>query len=150
MQIWVRTVHLIPIERFFDVKCDETVAHATLDAIQSIAQQHHLQILHAEALLLRHLGFLLKKRWPQVRLVFDCHGTTPEEERLSGAHPSAHFRHGAMGTPSPFTTADLNVFVSDAMNDFYRDRYALNGTPRIIVPCCVAEERFADKRPTGL
>jgi len=42
--------------------------------------------------------------------------------------------------------ADLNVFVSEAMNGFFREQYGLNGIAHAIVPCCVANERFPGKK----
>jgi glycosyltransferase involved in cell wall biosynthesis len=44
-------------------------------------------------------------------------------------------------------SADLNVFVSAAMRDFYRQQYDLDGTTDAIVPCCVADEQFPDGKP---
>jgi glycosyltransferase involved in cell wall biosynthesis len=40
------------------------------------------------------------------------------------------------------TESDLNIFVSDAMLRFYLKQYELRSLPHIVVPCCVAEERF--------
>jgi glycosyltransferase involved in cell wall biosynthesis len=137
-------VHLVPVARFFDIQLTEAVVGGALDALQRIAEDNHLRIIHAEALYCTRIGILLKQRCPNLRLVFDCHGTSPEEERMSGAHPS---RVSALEEweRRALADADLNVFVSEAMHDFFLKRYQFSRLPHIVVPSCVADERFPDE-----
>lgn len=69
---------------------------------------------------------------------------------MGGAHPSrvAGMREWERRV---LAEADLNVFVSEAMHRFYLEEYGLCKLSYIVVPCCVAEERFPDpSRPPAL
>jgi glycosyltransferase involved in cell wall biosynthesis len=134
-------VHLIPVSGFFDLILPDESVRDTLERLERLVSASGLLIVHAEALYSARIGLLLRARARDCRLVFDCHGTSPEEERLSGAHPS---RVQAMEVweRRVLAAADLNVFVSQAMNDCYLKRYGFAELPHVIVPCCVADERF--------
>lgn len=138
-------VHPLPVAGFFDPAPDEARVRPVLDALQRICVAQRLRLVHAEALYCARLGLLLKERDPSIRLVFDCHGTSPEEEALGGAHP---VRISAMREweRRVLAGADLHVFVSEAMRQFYREQYGDHGVPQAIVPCCVADERFPGRR----
>jgi glycosyltransferase involved in cell wall biosynthesis len=137
-------VSLVPITGFFDIDLNSLKIRTTLDALQHITDASGLNIVHAEALYCARVGLLLKERRPGLRLVFDCHGTTPEEERVSGAH-RARIAMMRDWERRVVAAANLNVFVSEAMKDFYHGQYGLSGAATAIVPCCVADEQFADK-----
>jgi len=135
------TVHLAPCKRFFDIRIDAELMREELDALERLVKETGTRIVQTEALYSTRLGLLLKRRCPGLRLVFDCHGASPEEERLSGSHPA---RIAAMADWEKQVLAgtDLNVFVSAAMNDYYLKKYGFNDLAHVIIPCCVAEERF--------
>jgi glycosyltransferase involved in cell wall biosynthesis len=134
-------VHLTPLTGFFDINLDPASVRSELEALQTIIQGLQLRIIHAEALYCGRIGLFLKDMCPGLNLVFDCHGTGPEEERLSGAHPA---RIAAMQNweRRVLIAADLNVFVSEAMSRFYVSQYGLPELPHVVVPCCVSDERF--------
>jgi glycosyltransferase involved in cell wall biosynthesis len=144
------TLHLVPVNRFFDVKLDPNVVGGTLDTLEHIIRTQEPQVLHAEALYCARLGILLKQRCPGLRVAFDCHGATPAEERMSGAHVS---RVAAMEDweRRVLREADLNIFVSGSMEDFFVTQYGAFATPRCTVPCCVSDERFpSENAPSPL
>lgn len=135
-------VHLVAIPHFFDIQLPEAKLRPALTELEAIVATHQLRIVQAEALYCARIGLLLRQQVPGLRLVFDCHGTTPEEERMGGGNPARiaaleEWEHRILAG------ADLNVFVSEAMQEFYRDRYALPGGNHVVVPCCIADERFA-------
>lgn len=135
-------VHLVPIKGFFDLKLDETALGASMDILAQIIEEHHIGLVHAEALYCTRIGLLLQARCDGLRLVFDCHGASPEEERMSGAHPA---RVSTMQSweRRALTEADLTILVSKAMHRYFRRTYGLSDMRHVVVPCCVAEERFA-------
>jgi glycosyltransferase involved in cell wall biosynthesis len=142
-------VSLVPTRGFFDVNLQETALGDTVGALQRIVAAGNFRLLHAEALYCARIGLLLKPHCPGLRLVFDCHGASPEEELMGGAHPS---RVSAMRDweRRALAEADLNVFVSEAMNAFYVDQYGLNGVAHAVVPCCVADDRFPPEKSSSL
>lgn len=135
-------VDTVPMPGFFDIKLDPTAVASVLDTLQNLALARNLKVIHAEALYCARIGLLLRERSPGLRLVFDCHGTTPEEERMSGAH-SARISAMQDWERRVLLAADVSIFVSGAMHEFYRERYQLPAIAHKVVPCCVAEERFA-------
>jgi glycosyltransferase involved in cell wall biosynthesis len=139
-------VHLVAIKGFFDLKLDEGKVGAPMDILQRLVAEHQFRIVHAEALYCARIGLNLKARCAELGLVFDCHGTSPEEERMSGAHPS---RISAMQEWEfrAVSEADLNVFVSEAMHQYYCKTYGFSQLRHAVVPCCVAEERFTEGIP---
>jgi glycosyltransferase involved in cell wall biosynthesis len=134
-------VYLLRINGFFDIKLNDVAVCETLGKLQSIVKENNLHILHAEALYCTRIGLLLKQQIPGLRVIFDCHGTSPEEERMGGAHP-ARVKAMQEWEYRALTESDLNIFVSEAMLRFYLKEYELRSLPHIAVPCCVAEERF--------
>jgi glycosyltransferase involved in cell wall biosynthesis len=140
-------VFMIEIAGFFDIKLTPANIQGALAALGELVSAQGTAIVHAEALYCARIGLLLKQRCPQVRLVFDCHGTGPEEERMSGAHAA---RVTAMREVERQVLggADLNVFVSQAMKDFYLKEYQFAQLQHVVVPCCVADERFPKGRTT--
>jgi glycosyltransferase involved in cell wall biosynthesis len=134
-------VNLVPIKGFFEVKLNDVGIRGTLAQLEQIAKTNNHHLLHAEALYCTRIGLLLRQKLSDLRVIFDCHGVSPEEERMGGAHPS---RVSAMREweRRALAEADLNVFVSEAMRDFYLKEYDFSILPHIIVPCCVADERF--------
>ena len=149
LERWGCPIHLVAIHGFFDIKFNESNLQAPLAALEQITRDHHLSIVHAEALYCARIGLLLKERSAGLRLVFDCHGTSPEEERMSGAHPSRisaiEYWEGRIAAGS-----DLLVFVSEAMSRYYRLRYPIEDVPTVVVPCCITDERFPSTRKPSL
>jgi glycosyltransferase involved in cell wall biosynthesis len=134
-------VHLISVKGFFDIKLDEATLSETLSSLRRIVEENDLTVVHAEALYCTRIGLHLKRQLPNLQLIFDCHGTTPEEERLGGAHPTRVETMRGWERRA-LTESDLSVFVSQAMLQFYLKEYGLRSIPHIMVPCCVADERF--------
>lgn len=137
-------VHLVRIPHFFDLQLHGEMVAGPLEELRQIIVEHRIGIVHAEAIYCMRIALLLKERSAELKLVFDCHGTAPEEARMNNAHPKRVAalaeleRHCIAG-------ADMNVFVSEAMRQFYLKEYGFAELPAVIVPCCVAEERFPKK-----
>ncbi|MEN6626039.1 MAG: glycosyltransferase family 4 protein [Candidatus Sumerlaeia bacterium] len=134
-------VHLVPSPQFFDIDVTGDTFKTEIAQLGRVIREHGLELVHAEALYTARLAALLKAACPAVKLVFDAHGATPEEERLMGAHPN-RVRAMAEWERRVFAASDLNVFVSGAMREYYRERYDLGDTPAAFVPCCITDHAF--------
>jgi glycosyltransferase involved in cell wall biosynthesis len=133
-------VCLVEARDFFAMELSEEKALPILQAIERILAEHDVSMLHAEALYCMRLAAMLAPRCANLRLVFDHHGVSPEEEAMGGAHPNRvkaleGFERLALITP------DLNLFVSNAMAAHYAAKYELPPYDYRVLPCCV-EDRF--------
>lgn len=134
-------VHLVESPRFFDINVSETTFKEKIAKLSRIVRDNGIHFVHAEALYTARMAALLKEACPDVKLAFDAHGVTPEEERLMGSHPN---RVQAMTEweRRVFAASDLNVFVSEAMHRYYQEKYDLGETRHTFVPCCVSDHAF--------
>ncbi len=137
-------VHLIPSPRFFDIQIASDTFKGELDALEAVVRAERIALVHAEALYSARLGAHLKKRLPEIKLVFDVHGDSVEEERMSGASKE-RVRAMVEADRLVFELSDLNVFVSEAMREHFQARHRRE-LPSVIVPCCVADRCFTQRR----
>ena len=87
------------------------------------------------------MHILRAKKRTRAKVVFDVHGVSPEETEMSGGHVN-RVKRLEEWEKEALTTADLRVFVSNRMHDFFNAKYGLSGLPYIVIPCCVHSERF--------
>ncbi|HOM47298.1 MAG TPA: glycosyltransferase [Candidatus Hydrogenedentes bacterium] len=130
---------------FFDMKLTAAEVKALLDSLEEVLQKKRIDILHCEALYCARIGTMLKERKPELKLFFDCHGISPEEEAMGGAAKTRVEKVNQLEMEVLFRT-DLNIFVSEAMQQHFRNKHAYVGENYWILPCCVAESQFASDR----
>lgn len=135
-------VHLVVAPDFFTLNLAEDRALPILQTIERILAEEEVTLLQAEALYCMRLAGMLAARCPYVRLVFDHHGVSPEEEAMGGAQPQRVKVLEGLERQA-LVTADLNLFVSQAMAGHYAAKYNLPRYEQRILPCCV-EVRFFD------
>ncbi len=138
------TVHLICSDAFFQVGLTGHAISDALDALSKICTENRINRVHAEALYSMRVALLLKERLPELKLSFDIHGATPEEEIMGGATQE---RIDAMEKweKRALEQADLNVIVSKAMGTYLRAKYNYTKDNFFVLPCCVAESRFPEE-----
>lgn len=141
-------VHLVEIEDFFCQHVKPESFPETVARLIEIASESRVDVLHAEALYCARLGSLVKARMPGLRFSIDWHGAVPEESRLGGAHEN-RVKALESAERNMFACADLNVFVSETMARHYSSKYALGQVHQVIVPCCVADQRFVKSAGAG-
>lgn len=128
---------------FFDMKLTAVEAKGLLDSLEEVLRQNSIDIVHGEALYSTRIAVMLKERNPSLKVFFDCHGISPEEEAMGGATAARIEAVNELEMNILFRT-DLNIFVSKAMQQHFRKKHGYAGENYRILPCCVAESRFAD------
>jgi glycosyltransferase involved in cell wall biosynthesis len=136
-------IELVECERFFEIGLTEEVICDTLAELKKIIKLHSIKIIHAEALYCAKVGLLLKKLVPECKLFYDCHGASSAEEAMSGASVN-RIKASEIWNENIIRNADLNIFVSEAMRDYYISKYDLDNMPSIIIPCCISRDKLAD------
>jgi hypothetical protein len=136
-------VHLVQIEDIFRLRVDADSFPSTVAQLAELAQRCAADVLHAEALYCARVAAQVAARLPGLRFSIDWHGAVPEESRMGGAHEN-RVRALEQAEQDMLARAGLNVFVSEAMSQHYRNKYALGPLPQVIVPCCVSDQRFVD------
>ncbi len=134
-------VHLIASKHFFNINVTQESFAPELRELENIVEQCGVDIVQGEALYSTRLALLLRERCPGLRVAFDCHGISPEEERMDGAHPNRIEAIEACQRKA-LRDADLSIFVSSAMRHYYSEKYGFSRHPYALVPCCVAEAQF--------
>lgn len=133
--------HLIPTKQFFDPAVFFAERDALSDSLSALARAHQIDVLHGQALY-STMHALRTRRSIGAKVVFDCHGISPEEGELAGASP-LRTKTVADWERRALEQADLRVFVSAEMRAHFQRKYGLSAHPDCVVPCCVHGERFA-------
>lgn len=137
-------VRLVECLNFFDLSLDSVRAAETLDALEKIIREEGVDVVQGEALYASRYIAMLKERNPDLPVVFDCHGASPEEEAMSQASP-ARIRTSEAWEEQILESADLQLFVADAMNRHFRNKYGRD-LEYLVVPCCIREEACRESR----
>jgi hypothetical protein len=134
-------VRLVEVRDFFAVDLKEEAALPAIVAIERILAEYNVSVLHVEALYCMRLARMLAPRCTNLRIVFDNHGVSPEEEAMNGA-PTNRVKAVERMEREALSAADLSIFVSDQMASHYEAKYDLPSYESQILPCCVAREFF--------
>lgn len=134
--------YLFEVHDFFRMHTDELSFSETAEELAELARKEHVDVIHAEAVYCARVALPTKKMVHGLLLSIDWHGVVPEEARMGGAHEN---RVMALERAEQqlLVQADMNIFVSEAMNQHYHAKYGLKSLPHITVPCCVSDQRFA-------
>lgn len=137
------TPHLFEVHDFFRMHMDGMSFSKTTEMLAALVREAHVDVIHAEALYCARVAAVVKSLVPGILLSTDWHGVVPEESRMGGAHEN---RIQALETAEKKLLAqcDLNVFVSEAMRTHYQAKYGFKSLHHVTVPCCVADQRFAN------
>ena len=135
-------VRLVAAPDFFSLDWKEDRALSILEAIERILAEDDIGLLQAEALYCMRLAGMLATRCTNLRLVFDHHGVSPEEEAMGGANPKRVEILDGLERQALFG-ADLNLFVSTAMAAHYAAKYGPPAGENRVLPCCVDARFFA-------
>lgn len=136
------SVHVISVPNFFDIRLDVQTIENEIDALNRIMCENDLSVIHAQALYCARVALLLKQKYPDKLVAFDCHGVGPEEEAMSGAHP-ARISATEDWERRALAESDLVIFVSRAMQRFMTRKYGFREGPTAVIPCCVADGAFS-------
>lgn len=141
-------VHLVEIEEIFRPHSAPDGFTAAVERLSEIAIRENVDVLHAEALYCARVAALVKGKIRNLVFSIDWHGLVPEESRMGGAHEN-RVKALEAAERGMLASADLNVFVSEAMVNHYHEKYSLESLPHVIVPCCVSDQRFAISAEIG-
>jgi len=143
-------VRLVEVEDFFSIDPAEKRMLPAIKEIERILAEYQPSVLHVEALYCMRLAGMLAPRCTNLRIVFDNHGVSPEEEAMSGARPN-RVKAVERLEREALSTADLSVFVSSRMADHYAAKYDLPAYRYLVLPCCVEPALFSGgPLPEGL
>jgi glycosyltransferase involved in cell wall biosynthesis len=143
-------VRMVEVSDFFSIDLAEEKILPAIKEIERILAEYRVSILQVEALYCMRLARMLAPRCTNLRIVFDNHGVSPEEEAMNGAHRSRvtaveRFEREAL------STADVSLFVSKQMASHYAKKYDLPSYEHLVLPCCVDRKLFAGGAvPEGL
>lgn len=129
-------VECVECNNFFEMGLSTETARPTLERLEQIIRKHGVDIIHAEALYSARVAQFLKERTSECGFFFDCHGISPEEEEMSGAS-AARIKNSEAWEQIILQSADMNVFVSQAMRLHYKQKYNLTEIDSTIIPCCI-------------
>lgn len=135
-------VHLVEAQPFFDIALDAKKAVQVLNSLESYARANAVDVSHGQALYSTRIALLLRERMPDLKVVFDCHGISPEEERM-GKAAEARVQAIEAWERRALNEADLTIFVSEAMRGHFAEKYGYEKDNRLVLPCCVAEAQFS-------
>jgi glycosyltransferase involved in cell wall biosynthesis len=112
-------VHMIEVKNFFELSLSAQKVSKALNVLEAIVDQQ-----------------------------YDCHGVSPEEEIMSGAN-----KRRIIDTEKwerlLLEKSDLNIFVSEAMQQHFVRKYGQTDVPHRVIPCCVQEKSFVADKQTG-
>jgi glycosyltransferase involved in cell wall biosynthesis len=141
-------VRLVEVSDFFAINLSEDGALPAVIEIERLIAEHNIAVLHAEALYCMRLARMLGPRCTNVRIVFDIHGISPEEEAMTGAS-SGRVRAIEQLEREAILSAHMNIFVSRQMVKHYAAKYELPPVPHLVIPCCVESRFFTDAALPG-
>jgi len=139
-------VHMFEVSNFFDLALADRKVSDVLNAMGEVVAQNKINIVHAEALYSAKIAYFLRDRIPDLKFVYDCHGVSPEEEIMSGAN-KRRINETEKWEGRLLRESDLNIFVSDAMHQHFKLKYAFPEAPHRVIPCCVQQKSFVEGSP---
>ncbi|MFA7691511.1 MAG: glycosyltransferase [Candidatus Hydrogenedentales bacterium] len=139
-------VLLVESDSLFAIDLDSQKAAHAVDLLERYAREQQIDVVQGEALYCSRLSLFLRERLPQLKFVFDCHGISPEEERMGGAAENRVHALEAMER-RVLEEADLSLFVSHAMHRHFQRKYDYAKKEWQLLPCGVTESRFDTCQP---
>lgn len=133
-------IYIIPTKHYFDLNVPSEGIRTITRPLIALAKRHKVNIIHGQALY-SAMHILRANKRVGGKVVFDVHGAAPEETEMAGGHVE-RVKHLEEWEQEALRTADLRVFVSNRMHDFFKDKYRLPDLPHIVLPCCVHNDRF--------
>jgi len=133
--------HILLCKNFFSLS-DLPEFSSIRNSIKDIISIEKINVIHAEALYCARLVIPLKVDIPNILFSVDWHGILPEESRMGGAS-QARIKMLETEELNNLKQADLNIFVSNKMNAFYKHKYGLTNLNQAIVPCCLSDDKFS-------
>ena len=133
-------IYVIPTNHYFDLSIPPEGIRRIVRPIVALARRHNVDIMHGQALY-STMHILRARKRIKAKVIFDVHGVSPEETKMSGGHVDRVKRLEEWEREA-LNNADLRIYVSNRMRDFFRDKYGLSDLPHIVVPCCVHSDRF--------
>lgn len=133
-------IYVIPTDHFFVISDNPEDTKWITSSLIFIAKFHKIKIMHGQALY-STMHALRAREKLNVKVVFDVHGASPEENEMSGGHVSRVQRLTGWEQHA-LQVADLRIFVSNKMNDFFLKKYNFSTLQYALLPCCVHAEEF--------
>jgi glycosyltransferase involved in cell wall biosynthesis len=140
-------VKLIPSDQYFHLHDSEGLFRTIDHPVVEFIREERINILHAEALYAAHHCLRIAGK-AGCKMVFDNHGSLPEETLMRGGNNQWISRLEEV-EKQLFTQVGMTVMVSDSMKRFYEQRYNIKIAQTQILPCCVHSHDFTlpvDKR----
>ena len=135
------TVHVLYTSRFFDLTVSKPSEREIIQPLVRLAQERGVRIIHGQACYAARWAQQVAERVSGLKLVFDCHGISPEEELLTGSNEK---RAAAMEgiERGLLSSTDLAVLVSQQMGRHFEAKYNLKVANQLLLPCCVDLAKF--------
>jgi glycosyltransferase involved in cell wall biosynthesis len=134
-------VKLIPTDHYFHLHESDGLIKTIDQPMLGFIQQESIEILHAEALYAGHHSLRIAGK-SGCRVVFDNHGSLPEETQMRGGNQQWINRLEEV-EKQLVKEADLFIMVSNGMHRFYETRYKTTIQSPQILPCCVHSHAFS-------
>lgn len=134
------SVYFFPTSHFFDLETTGALENEIDTPLMKLAEEHGIRILHGQALYSGNHALRVGKK-TGLKVVFDNHGVSPEENEMTGETPLRVKRLSDF-EKVVLREADLTIMVSDAMQKFYKTKYGLTPRTTQLIPCCVNFEHF--------
>ena len=141
-------IYILPTNHYFDLHDSSAGTKTITLPLIALARLHNVNIMHGQALY-STMHILRAKKRTRAKVVFDVHGASPEETEMSGGHVT-RVKRLAEWEKEALRSADLRIFVSKRMHDFFKAKYRLSDLPYVIIPCCVHNHRFRMKEEDRL
>lgn len=133
-------IYVIPTDHFFVISDNPKDTKWITSSLIFIAKFHKIKIMHGQALY-STMHALRAREKLNVKVVFDVHGASPEENEMSGGHATRVQRLTGWEQHA-LQVADQRIFVSNKMNDFFLKKYNFSTLQYALLPCCVHAEEF--------
>lgn len=133
-------VYIIPTSHYFDLSVPPDGVKSIVLPLVILSRLYNVDIMHGQALY-STIHVLRARNRTGTKVVFDVHGVSPEETEMSGGHIS-RIKRLTEWEKKALNTADLRIFVSNQMKDFFKGKYGLSDMPYVLIPNCVHNERF--------
>jgi glycosyltransferase involved in cell wall biosynthesis len=141
-------IYILPTNHYFDLHDSPAGKKGITLPLIALSRLHNVDIMHGQALY-STIHILRTKKRTKAKVVFDVHGASPEETEMSGGDAS-RVKRLQEWEKEALSAANLRIFVSNHMQRFFKEKYALPDHPHVVIPCCVHNHRFRMKEEDRL
>ncbi|MBR7156605.1 MAG: hypothetical protein IKD22_07195, partial [Lentisphaeria bacterium] len=134
--------HIVTVNEFFSFNMSEKERARIIEACHRILSENAIDVLQVEAIYSGRIGMMLKLEYPEIYFVYDSHGASPEEDRMSGS-TEARINFVEDLEEAILENADMVIYVAHAMQTHFMAKFGFMKNS-CIVPCCIREEALEE------